>query len=164
MKSNHIILLASAAASFVFASCANMDPEYQAWKKEQKAKQNNNGNNPYGAPPSQSDVAGVPNGYGVPNNTGITGQAPLQDMPPLPGGGGTVHNPIEVAGGPTMTIPAGGVGAAPAGEVIKHTIVSGDTLWGLAKQYGVSVYDIRIANNLANDTIVLGQTILIPKK
>ena len=156
----NIILLTSSAAALVFSSCANMDPEYQAWKKSQK---NNPANNPYGAPASSSDMAGVPNGYGVPNNSGITGQAgaPMQDMPPLPGGAGTAGNPLAVEGGMRLDIPHGGT--APAGQAIEHVVVSGDTLWGISKKYSVSVYDIKVTNNITSDTIIVGQKLIIPQ-
>lgn len=43
-----------------------------------------------------------------------------------------------------------------------HTVVRGDTLWGLSKQYGVSVASIKQANGLSRDTIVLGTKLKIP--
>lgn len=43
-----------------------------------------------------------------------------------------------------------------------HTVVSGDTLSGLASRYGSSVAAIRSANNLRNDMIRVGQELLIP--
>lgn len=45
-----------------------------------------------------------------------------------------------------------------------HTVGRGDTLWGLSKQYGVSVASIKSANNLTRDTIVLGAKLKIPAK
>jgi LysM repeat protein len=43
-----------------------------------------------------------------------------------------------------------------------HTVGRGDTLWGLSKQYGVSVASIKSVNNLTRDTIVLGAKLTIP--
>lgn len=45
-----------------------------------------------------------------------------------------------------------------------HTVGRGDTLWGLSKQYGVSVASIKSANGLTRDTIVLGAKLIIPAK
>ena len=43
-----------------------------------------------------------------------------------------------------------------------HTVVRGDTLWGLSRKYGVSVGAIKRANNMTSDTIVLGKKLQIP--
>ncbi|SES78511.1 LysM repeat-containing protein [Oceanobacillus limi] len=43
-----------------------------------------------------------------------------------------------------------------------HTVKSGETLWGIAKSYGVTVDAIKAANNLSSDTLRLGQVITIP--
>lgn len=43
-----------------------------------------------------------------------------------------------------------------------HTVGRGDTLWGLSKQYRVSVASIKAANGLTRDTIALGAKLKIP--
>ena len=43
-----------------------------------------------------------------------------------------------------------------------HTVVRGDTLWGLGKKYNVSVAAIKSANNMTKDTVVLGSKLQIP--
>lgn len=58
----------------------------------------------------------------------------------------------------TATAPA----SAPASQPRIHTVVRGDTLWGLSKQYGVSVSSIKQENNLVNDIVVLGAKLKIP--
>lgn len=47
-----------------------------------------------------------------------------------------------------------------------HTVVKGDTLWGLSRKYGVSVDAIRAANGMAagDTTVRLGQSINIPAR
>lgn len=40
-----------------------------------------------------------------------------------------------------------------------HTVVKGDTLWSLAKKYGVSVNALMKANNLSSSTILIGQSL-----
>ncbi|SDZ24444.1 D-gamma-glutamyl-meso-diaminopimelic acid endopeptidase CwlS [Evansella caseinilytica] len=43
-----------------------------------------------------------------------------------------------------------------------YTVQRGDTLYSLAKKYGVSVEKIQETNNLANDVIKVGQTLEVP--
>ncbi len=43
-----------------------------------------------------------------------------------------------------------------------HTVVSGDTLSGIARKYGVSNAALRSANNMSSDTVRLGAKIVIP--
>lgn len=66
--------------------------------------------------------------------------------------------------GQTLTIPGGGpvpvVSAPPA--VSEHTISRGETLSGIAQRYSISLSRLREANGLRNDTIRVGQVLLIP--
>ena len=43
-----------------------------------------------------------------------------------------------------------------------YTVKSGDTLYGISNQYGVSVMDIMKVNNLNNTNLVIGQVLTIP--
>lgn len=43
-----------------------------------------------------------------------------------------------------------------------YTVQRGDTLWLIARKYGMSVSDITKANNLTSDYLYVGQTLLIP--
>ncbi len=43
-----------------------------------------------------------------------------------------------------------------------HTVVSGDTLWKITQQYGVSLSDLRAVNNLQSDVILVGQKLIVP--
>jgi len=45
----------------------------------------------------------------------------------------------------------------------KHKVVRGDTLFGLASKYSVSVAQIKQWNSLTSNTIKLGQTLIIKK-
>ena len=54
--------------------------------------------------------------------------------------------------------------STPAPAQANHTVVRGDTLWGLSRKYGVSVDAIKQANNMRNDTVVLGTTLAIPAR
>jgi len=66
--------------------------------------------------------------------------------------------------GQSLTIPGGGlmpiVSAPP--QVSEHTISRGETLSGIAQRYRVSLPRLREANDLRNDTIRVGQVLLIP--
>lgn len=46
---------------------------------------------------------------------------------------------------------------------VKHTVKSGDTLYGLSRRYGTSVSAIQKANGLSGTTIRLGQSLSIPR-
>lgn len=48
------------------------------------------------------------------------------------------------------------------GNVIVHTVRSGDTLWLLAKRYGTTVDAIKQANGLTSDNLSIGQVLRIP--
>lgn len=51
---------------------------------------------------------------------------------------------------------------APSSRSTVHTVVRGDTLWGIGKKYGVSVASIKAANGLTSDVAVLGAKLQIP--
>ena len=46
----------------------------------------------------------------------------------------------------------------------RHTVVKGDTLYGLSRRYGVSISAIQRANKLSGTNIRIGATLLIPAK
>jgi LysM repeat protein/ABC-type branched-subunit amino acid transport system substrate-binding protein len=46
----------------------------------------------------------------------------------------------------------------------KHTVILGETLYSISKQYGVSVEEIQNANNGLNEGLKAGEVILIPSK
>ncbi|MEX2584588.1 MAG: LysM peptidoglycan-binding domain-containing protein [Gemmatimonadota bacterium] len=45
---------------------------------------------------------------------------------------------------------------------ITHRVGSGDTLWGIARRYNVTADRIRDVNDLADDRVRIGQTLIIP--
>ncbi len=54
--------------------------------------------------------------------------------------------------------------AALFGENIQHTVAKGDTLYSLAKKYGVTVDEIRSANSMSGNDLYAGQKLTIPVK
>ncbi len=78
--------------------------------------------------------------------------------------------------GQTLVIPGAGAIAsglassdtvkAPAttGEHTEYTVVKNDSLDRIAKKFGVSVSDLKAANNLKSDTVRLGQSLKVPGK
>ena len=77
--------------------------------------------------------------------------------------------PTRIQPGQKIKVPAPKPSAAPAieaanGDFISYKVKSGDTLSGLSSRYGVSVSEIRNANNLRTSRINVGQTLRIPKK
>lgn len=57
---------------------------------------------------------------------------------------------------------SGGGGSTSGGGGSTHTVVSGDTLFSLARRYSTSVSAIKSANGLSSDLIRIGQTLTIP--
>ena len=51
---------------------------------------------------------------------------------------------------------------APTTASTTYTVVSGDSLWGIARKNGTSVEAIQSANGLSSTTIRIGQQLNIP--
>jgi LysM repeat protein len=84
------------------------------------------------------------------------------DVAYVAGGGNYSPPATSQPGGPTA-IPVYLVQTTtpnPDGSVV-HTVMSGQTLIGIAKAYGILVAEIRDLNNLTNDTIYIGDKLLI---
>lgn len=90
----------------------------------------------------------------IPNCT-PTGAAPAQ--PTQPADASAVQ--------PTEPPPPGATTPAPTPIMVTettYTVVEGDTLGGIARRYGVTVDDIKRANNLQDDFLRVGQRLVIP--
>jgi LysM repeat protein len=60
-----------------------------------------------------------------------------------------------------VAVPGPAAAAVADGETI-HIVQRGDTLYSIARRYGVTVQALRSYNNLRSDTIYIGQRLLIP--
>lgn len=72
--------------------------------------------------------------------------------------------PETVAEAPAPAAPEPAPAPAPApaeGAPAVHVVQSGETLFRIARQYGVSVQQIRKWNNLKNDVIEVGQQLVV---
>lgn len=54
--------------------------------------------------------------------------------------------------------------ASSSGETLTHTVVSGETMFRISQIYKVSIDDIKKLNNLRDNTVKVGQKLLIPKQ
>jgi LysM repeat protein len=73
--------------------------------------------------------------------------------------------PAAAAGdtGADAAVPGDDIGTAPAGDAFTHEVKAGETLSGIAQQYGISAASLAAANNITvNDVIRIGQQLVIP--
>jgi len=87
---------------------------------------------------------------------------------------GMAQSPIPEYDNPVYDTPAAyeeSAAAAPAApsapanqSAIIHTVVKGDTLSGLSSKYKVPMESIKRANNMTNDTVILGRKMVIPPR
>lgn len=89
----------------------------------------------------------------APETAATTGAALSPDTVPL----------LDVTVTPTNTpAPTPTVVPVTTTSTVRHQVITGETLLSIATQYGVSVADIQVANNLNNELIRAGDVLLIP--
>ena len=76
-------------------------------------------------------------------------------------------NSDMIHAGDVLTIPAKGEtskhsSAEKKRETVNHTVRAGDNLGKIAKNYGVTVDEIKAANGISGNNIMVGQTLVIP--
>ncbi len=64
--------------------------------------------------------------------------------------------------GQVLIIPTGENPVVPPEETTTYTVVRGDSLWSIAKQFGLTVDELKRANNLTSNTLSVGQVLVIP--
>jgi lipoprotein NlpD len=100
------------------------------------------------------------NPYGIPKDNAEGGGYQAVNPP-------ADANPSYSSAAYEETAPVPPAPPAPAAAVAStHTVVKGDTIWGLGKKYGVSQDAIRTANSMdaGDNNIRLGQSINIPAR
>jgi LysM repeat protein len=150
--SKAVVAGASIASLAIIPSCAKLDPDYAEYKKQKNAQSTD----PYGAPALSEE-----NGYAIPGTEGQA-TAPYQPLPGVPNYPPVVEDnlaqAVEEIPQPYTPAPS-----QPASETT-HTVVRGDTIWGITKKYGITADALRQANNLTSDVIKLDQILIIPAR
>ena len=130
-------LLVPSFLALIFASCASQE------------------RNPYESDRPRTAVNADP------ANAPLTESAnPVYDTP-------AAYEESTTAGVPSAatdpnTTNASAPAAASNGAAIIHTVVAGDTLSGISAKYKVPTADIKQANRMTKDTVVLGRKMVIP--
>ena len=104
------------------------------------------------------------NPYGTPDAGGGEG-APYQPVnPPAAASANPTYSPAAYEENTAQAAPAAAAAhAAPAASpAASHVVAKGDTLGGIARQYGTTAAAIKQANGMTSDTVVLGKTLAIP--
>lgn len=91
---------------------------------------------------------------GTPTATAIVDMTPAPTATPL----ASVPDPIVVTGSGT---PGGGASASE--DAAEYVVEAGDTISGISSRFGVDADLIREANDIEDDAIFVGQTLLIPR-
>lgn len=101
---------------------------------------------PYGTPDASASQSSVP-------------ENPIYDTPAV-----YEESTTATSIAPQIAAPASIAPAASSVPAASHTVVRGDTLSGISKKYNVPMDAIKRANNMTNDIVVLGRTMVIPAR
>src|SRR5690606_1667939 len=110
------------------------------------------------------DTTGADGAYDTSNPYGVPGGSSGESVPYQPVNPPADHPTYSQAAyeETAPVVPAPAPPSVPAAGGTSHSVVKGDTLWGISRKYGVSVDAIKQANGMTRDTVVLGTTIRIP--
>ena len=140
MKSSRILLASSLAIALV--ACANKKTNYDTTQ-------------PYRASAGEQDQSATQNPNQSVNPT-YDSPAAYEDSSATPVAPGTNDTLASRTSTPSAT------GGAATRTATVHTVVQGDTLGGIARQYKVPMDSIMKANGMTKDTVVLGRKLQIP--
>ncbi len=143
-----IRFLAPSLLTFAIVSCASSDKpgKYDTSDPYGTAHQANA--NPVYDTPAAYEESGSAANTAPPVNPSL---APYDPAP-------TYNNSPNYNAPPVRTAPP----ANTNGAAIIHTVVAGDTLSGLSSKYNVPVAEIKQANSMTSDIVVLGRKMVIP--
>lgn len=88
------------------------------------------------------------------------GSAPVQGQP-FTGNAPTTFGSQPVTPRPVVNQPTSAPAAAPATEIQLHTVVKGETLYGISRRYDVGVDQLKEWNNLSANTILVGDELRV---
>lgn len=149
---NAICLLAPSLLTLAIVSCASSDKPGQYDTSD-----------PYGtaSQANANPVYDTPAAYEESGSTAATATAPVNPAiapyDPTPAYNNS-PNYAAPTPPPVRTAPP----ANTNGAAIIHTVVAGDTLSGISSKYRVPVAEIKQANSMTSDIVVLGRKMVIP--
>jgi len=152
MKTATLLLIATCLAPLLFSACST-GSGYSNWKSNNPGP--SGAANPYGVPRAGGELGSYPQAPTAPTSPENN---PYQTLPAINQAG----SPTAPAAAPSL-VPSNTLDSPPAPIAsTTYTVVSGDSLWGIARKNGTSVEAIQSANGLSSTTIRIGQQLNIP--
>ena len=152
MKTATLLLIATCLTPLLFSACST-GSGYSNWKSNNPGP--SGAANPYGVPRAGGEVGSYPQAPTSAEN------APYQTLPAIvqaaPPASAPSASAPTLAPADTLATPS-----TPITASTTYTVVSGDSLWGIARKYSTSIEAIQSANGLNNTTIRIGQQLTIP--
>ena len=150
MKTATLLLIATCLTPLLFSACST-GSGYSNWKSNNPGP--SGAANPYGVPRAGGELGSSPQAPAAPASPE---NAPYQPLPPITHAGSSA----APAAAPSLA-PSNTIDSSPT-PTTTYTVVSGDSLWGIARKNGTSVEAIQSANGLSSTTIRIGQQLNIP--
>jgi len=156
MKTATLLLIATCLAPLLFSACST-GSGYSTWNG------NNSGPsgaaNPYGVPRAGGELGSYPQAPTAPAAPTAPENNPYQTLPDITHAASPTTPSTAPSSASTSTLDGA---PTPIAASTTYTVVSGDSLWGIARKNGTSVEAIQSANGLSNTTIRIGQQLTIP--